>query len=150
MIEVRTASVTDVASIVRLGKELRDSSAYANKSFSDEKATAAVTTLVISDTDIALVAEEAGIIMGFLLGGLTYEWFSDDLFAFDYSVYVVPHKRNGRVAIKFFKAFEQWALQKGAVAIQLSISTNINVEKNSCFYQWLGYEVTGKMFEKRL
>jgi len=37
MIEVRTASVTDVASIVRLGKELRDSSAYANKSFSDEK-----------------------------------------------------------------------------------------------------------------
>ncbi len=57
MIEVRTASVTDVASIVRLGKELRDSSAYANKSFSDEKATAAVTTLVTSDTDIALVAE---------------------------------------------------------------------------------------------
>lgn len=41
--------------------------------------------------------------MGFLLGGLTYEWFSDDLFAFDYSVYVVPHKRNGRVAIKLFK-----------------------------------------------
>jgi len=88
---------------------------------------------VTSDTDIALVAEEAGIIMGFLLGGLTYEWFSDDLFAFDYSVYVVPHKRNGRVAIKFFKAFEQWALQKGAVAIQLSISTNINVEKIAAF-----------------
>lgn len=150
MIKPRVATADDVANIVRLGKALRDSSTYATKSFSMEKAALAVTNLVESDTDLALVAEQAGVMVGFLLGGLTYEWFSDDLIAFDYSIYVVPNLRNGRLAIKFLKTFEQWAIAKGAINMQLGISTGIHVDNTSHFYQLLGFTESGRMFEKKL
>ncbi|UYZ82825.1 GNAT family N-acetyltransferase [Entomomonas sp. E2T0] len=150
MIKVREATLADVETIVELGKQLQQSSAYAAKSFSEAKANSVVAMMVDSESDNALVAEEDEQIIGFFLGGLTYEWFSDDLLGFDYSVYVVPEKRNGRAAIKLFKAFEAWAKAKGAVGMQAGITTNINIEGNRRFYHFLGYQDGGVLFEKRL
>lgn len=150
MIKVRQATIADVSSIVALGKELRDHSAYAMKNFNTDKVYSVVTALIESETDIALVVEDEGEVFGYFLGGLTYEWFSDDLLAFDYSVYVAPKKRNGRAAIKLFKAFEKWAQEKGAVTIQVGITTQVNVTGNSRFYQFLGFDNGGVLFEKRL
>ncbi|MFD1259789.1 GNAT family N-acetyltransferase [Entomomonas asaccharolytica] len=150
MIKVREATLADVETIVALGKQLQQSSAYANKNFNDSKAKSVVAMMVNSETDNALVAEDEGQIIGYFLGGLTYEWFSDDLLGFDYSVYVVPAKRDGRAAIKLFKAFEDWAKAKGVVAIHVGITTNINNEGNRRFYHFLGYQDGGRFFEKRL
>lgn len=150
MINVRNATHTDIVPIVQLGKCLRQQSAYANKQFCDQKASEMVAKMIDSDTDNAFVAEEQGKVIGFFLGGITYEWFSNDLIAFDYSVYVMPTKRNGRTAIKLFNAFEQWAQAKGANRIQVGITTNINVTATSRFYHYLGYQDGGVLFEKRM
>lgn len=150
MIRVREATLADVEAIVQLGKHLQQSSAYADKGFSEAKAKSVVAMMVDSESDNAFVAEDDQQIIGFFLGGLTYEWFSDDLLGFDYSVYVTPAKRNGRTAIKLFKAFEAWAKAKGAIRMQAGITTNINIEGNRRFYHFLGYEDGGVLFEKRL
>lgn len=150
MIKVREATLADVASILKLGKQLHQNSAYADKHFNDEKAGSVVAMMVDSETDSAFVAEDDGEIIGYFLGGLTYEWFSDDLLGFDYSVYVTPEKRNGRAAIKLFDAFENWAKAKDALYIHVGITTNINIEGSSRFYRFLGYKDGGIFFEKRL
>lgn len=150
MISVREAIVADVEAIVQLGKQLQQSSAYADKGFSEDKAKSVVAMMVASESDNAFVAEDDQQIIGFFLGGLTYEWFSDDLLGFDYSVYVVPAKRNGRAAIKLFKAFEAWAKAKGAIRMQAGITTNINIQGTRRFYHFLGYQDGGVLFEKRL
>lgn len=150
MINVRAANLADVAIIVQLGRQLHANSAYADKGFSDAKAKSVVAMMVDSETDCALVAEDNQQIIGFFLGGVNYEWFSDDLLGFDYSVYVIPEKRNGRTAIKLFKTFEAWAKSKGAVRIHVGITTNINIEGNRRFYHFLGYQDSGVFFEKRL
>lgn len=150
MSKVRKAIIADVERIVALGKTLHGQSTYVSKGFSDEKAKSMVAMMVNSETDQAFVAEEDGKVIGYFLGGVTYEWFSDELIAFDYSVYVVPEKRNGRVAIKLFKAFENWATEKGAEYLHVGLSTGINVEGNSRFYCSLGFKENGVLFEKRL
>lgn len=150
MINVRAANLADVATIVQLGRQLHASSAYASKGFSDAKANSVVAMIIDSETDCIFVAEDDQQIIGYFLGGSAYEWFSNDLLGFDYSVYVIPEKRNGRAAIKLFKAFEDWARAKGIVRIQVGITTNINIEGNRRFYHFLGFEDGGVFFEKRL
>lgn len=150
MIKVREAVQSDVTSIVMLGKALQQSSSYASKQFSDEKAHSMVSMMIDSESDCAFVADDNGELIGYFLGGLNYEWFSDELLAFDYSVYVTPLKRNGRAAMRLFAAFEAWARNSGAIYVHIGISTNINVERTRRFYHLLGYEDGGVLLEKRL
>lgn len=147
---VREATQADVEQIVQLGQQLQQNSAYKKGAFNTDKAKQAVSMMITSDTDQAFIAESDGKIIGFFLGGVTYEWFSDDLIAFDYSVYVVPEKRNGRTAIKLFKAFEEWATEQGAKSVQVGITTGINIKGNSRLYRFLGFKDSGVLFEKRL
>ncbi len=150
MISVREAGLQDVEAIVSLGEALQQNSSYAHKGFCAEKAAKMVRLMVESDSDNAFVAEDDGEIIGYFLGGVMDEWFSDDLLGFDYSVYVIPSKRNGRAAIALFKAFEAWAKAKGAMSLHVGITTNINVDGCRRLYHFLGYEDGGIFFEKRL
>lgn len=150
MINVRAATINDIANIIPLCEQLHSNSSYANKGLNLDKTRSFIAMLITSESDNAFVAVEDHKIIGFFFCGLTYEWFSDDLIAFDYSVYVIPERRNGRAAIKLFKAFEAWAKDKGTVYVQIGITTNINVINNSRFYNYLGYQDSGVLFEKRL
>lgn len=150
MISVREATQSDVADIVLLGKALHKNSSYACKAFSDDKASSMVSMMIDSESDCALVAEDEQEVIGYFLGGLNYEWFSDELLAFDYSVYVSPLKRNGWTAIKLFDLFERWAKEKGATFINIGVTTAINENKTTRFYNYLGYENAGVFFEKRI
>lgn len=151
MINVRMGKIADIEAIVILGKQLCvESPAYIDRGFNVDKVKSMLAYMIGSETDVVLVAENTIGLVGYFLGGMTYEWFSEEAIAFDYSVYVTPAQRNGRTAIKLFQAFERWAKDKHIKRLQVGITTQINTQNNSRLYRYLGYEDGGVLFEKRL
>lgn len=148
---VRQAIEQDINQIVLLGEALvNESPSYRLKAFSAEKVNSFL-QMVISDPNYqCLVADDNGQLIGYFIGALTYEWYSDEITAFDFSIYILPNKRNGRTAIKFLTAFEQWAKSHNANYFRIGISTAINTNNISKFYQSLGFKADGLVFEKRL
>lgn len=150
MVKIRQAStVKDIEEIIVLCKALHDESDYYRlQPFDKERLEASLSNVVFNENSIALLAIQHNEIIGFFIGGLTYGLFNSELIAFDYSVYVVPEQRNGRTAIKLIKAFEEWAISKGANRFRVGTTTDINTDKTSRFYEFLGFKACGVSFEK--
>lgn len=89
---------------------------------------------------LALVAEDDyGELIGFFLAAMTEYFFSDEKYACDLCVYVIPSHRGGSTAARFIKAYEAWGEMKGLSELHLGVSTNVNAERVAQFYQKLGY-----------
>lgn len=148
---VRQATEQDIDQLILLGEALhRESPAYYLKSFDAERLKGFLQTVINDPNFCCLVAEKEQMLIGYFIGGLTFEIISYDVTAFDLSVYVLPDNRNGRTAIKLFKAFEEWAKGYNAKYFRVGISTGIHTEKTSKFYQLLGFKPDGVVLEKRL
>ena len=75
-------------------------------------------------------------------------YWCDVMIASDLMVYVIPERRGSTAAYRLIKAYEKWAVEFGASEITLGISSGINVERTSKFYQTLGFECEAVMFKK--
>jgi len=150
MVKIRQAStVKDIQEIIMLCKALHsESDYYRTQPFDNKQLKASLSNVVFNESSIALLAIQNNEMIGFFIGGLTYGLFNSELIAFDYSVYVVPEQRNGRTAIKLIKAFEDWAISKGANRFRVGTTTDINTDKTSRFYEFLGFKACGVSFEK--
>lgn len=150
MVKIRRAlTVKDIQQIIMLCRALHSESTYYRlQSFDEEQLEVSLSNVVFNEHSIALLAIQHNEMIGFFIGGLTYGLFNKELIAFDYSVYVVPQQRNGRTAIKLIKAFEAWAISKGAKRFRVGTTTAINTDKISRFYEFLGFKACGVSFEK--
>lgn len=146
---IRAATKGDVNRLVELAALLHSTSNYARGGFSPEKVRSFLGQQIDGD-GVVFVAEVGADVVGGLVGGLTDEWFSDELVAFDYSLFVDPKRRSGLLAIKLLRAFEHWARARGAVRIQMGIGTGVQVAGTSRLYESLGFEFFGPMFTKEL
>lgn len=150
-------TLDDIPVVIAMGRALHaESPRYSRLSFSDDKVTALVRsmvsgTLVTEPAGGAFVAEKNGQIVGMFGGFITTLFFSDDKIASDYTFYIAPeHRRRGRAALALLFAFEAWAIGQGAVDIVTGVSTMIDVEGTASFYQKLGYVHHGCMMIKRI
>lgn len=149
MVNIRQATTQDIEQIIVMCEALHsESEYYRNQLFEAERLAESLNTVMGNEYHIIFLAEQDKQIIGFFIGGLTRGLFNYELIAFDYSVYVVPEKRNGRAAIKLIKAFEQWAKEKGANRCRIGITTDISTNRTSRFYQLLGFKPCGVSFEK--
>lgn len=151
MVNIREATEQDISQLLLLGEALhRESPAYYLKSFDAQRLEGFLQTVINDPNYYCLVAEKQQVMIGYFIGGLTFEIISYDVTAFDLSIYVLPDNRNGRTAIKLFKTFEAWAKGHNAKYFRVGISTGIHTEKTSKFYQLLGFKPDGVVLEKRL
>lgn len=146
---IRTATVDDIPRIIELGHMLHQSSSYAGMEF-DPGMAASFMEQLISGVGVVFVAEINGEVVGGIAGGITEQWFSSELLAFDYSFFIDPKARSGITATKLVKAFTSWAKLRGAKHVQIGITTGINVEGTARFYRALGFEDAGLFFNKRV
>lgn len=146
---IRPATNDDIPRIIELGHLLHQSSSYAGMEFDPGMAGSFIESL-ISGLGVVFVAEIDGVVVGGLAGGITEQWFSSELLAFDYSFFIDPKTRSGITATKLVKAFTSWAKLRGAKHVQIGITTGINVEGTSRFYRALGFEDAGLFFNKEL
>ncbi len=151
MISVREAKQQDINQLVLLCEALhRESDVYQLQPFLADQLAVKIAHGMSFQHNLVLIAEDDSGVIGYFMGGITEGFINHQRTAFDYSVYVLPNKRNGRVAIKLFKAFEAWAIDNNASYFRVGITTDIHTEKTSKFYQCLGFKQAGVSFEKVL
>lgn len=146
---IRPATNDDIPRIIELGHLLHQTSSYASMTFDPGMAASFIESL-ISGLGVVFVADVGGVIVGGIAGGITEQWFSSDLLAFDYSFFIDPKVRSGITATRLMLTFTEWARLKGAKNIQIGITTGINEEGTARFYRSLGFVDSGLFFNKEL
>lgn len=146
---IRPAKHTDVPRLVELATLLHATSSFATVSFSPAK-TGDFLHQLIDGLGVVFVSESDGEVIGGMAGAVTEQWFSDDLIAYDYSIFTDPARRSGITAVRLIQTFEQWALIKGATELHMGIGTGINVEGTSRLYEHCGLKQVGPLFVKEL
>lgn len=147
---IRVAEEKDIETIVEFGQKLHIESSYSKGSYVCDKVRALMAGLIGSEYGVVFVSEVGGRVVGGIAGGVTEHWFSNDLHAFDYSFYVLPDYRGGSSAFRLLLAFEEWARAKGAIEIDIGITTGIHEDKTQRFYEKMGFVQTGRLFGKTL
>lgn len=145
---IRLATLDDLDLLMIMAEQMhRESPRFSRLSFNFDKVLALFVRLIERDDCLLLVAENDGHIVGALAGFVVPHWFSDDLTANEYGVFVDPMHRGGMVAPRLIKRFVEWSQEKGAKLIQLGISTGIQTEQTVELYKRLGLKLATYGFE---
>ena len=145
---LRDATNEDLEHLILLGWEMHQESRFKNMEYSPERV-ANFLVMNISDPDFLIcVAEKNGEIVGGFIGCVIQQWFSEDLTAADFALFLHPDHRGGMIAARLANRYVYWALEKGVKPeyIQLGISTGVMVEETTKLYEYLRFEKTGALF----
>lgn len=146
---IRPANIEDIEAILKLGKELHQSSTYSSMEFDSDKVRQLMSGL-IEGAGVVFVAVVDGEIVGGIAGGVAEYWFNREIHGFDFSFFISEEKRTGSLAMRLLFALENWCKSRGAVEMRIGITTGINVNGTTRFYNFMGYENTGPLFTKDL
>lgn len=146
---VRPAKLEDVPALVTLGAQLHQLSSYARYRFDADKVSALL-QMLITGGGCVFLAERDGRVVGGIAGAVTEFWFGPDVHGFDYSVFVEQESRQGVLSSKLVLCLESWCAQRGAGEMRIGITTGIDIDGTSRFYEWLGYTRNGALFTKEL
>lgn len=141
---IRPAKHSDVPRLIELGTLLHATSSYSTMNFCPDKSAAFLHEL-INGQGVVFVAEVRGEVVGGMAGAVTEQWFSNDLIAYDYSIFVEPSKRNGVIAVRLIQTFQEWARIKGAKQIYMGIGTGVSVEGTTRLYESQGLRNIGPL-----
>ena len=141
---IRPAKHSDVPRLIELGILLHATTSYSTMSFCPDKSAVFLHEL-INGQGVVFVAEVRGEVVGGMAGAVTDQWFSNDLIAYDYSLFVEPSKRNGVIALRLIQAFKEWAKLKGAKQIYMGIGTGVSVEGTTRLYESQGLRNIGPL-----
>lgn len=141
---IRPAKHSDVPRLIELGTLLHATTSYSTMSFCPDKSAAFLHEL-INGQGVVFVAEVRGEVVGGMAGAVTEQWFSNDLIAYDYSIFVEPSKRNGVIAVRLIQTFKEWARIKGAKQIYMGIGTGVSVEGTTRLYESQGLRNIGPL-----
>ena len=141
----------DVPEVIELGARMHQESRY-NRWEYDKNYCAEMAKRVLSEKGLFFsdIAREEGKLVGMMFGFLNRIPFCNASAAIDLIVYVIPEKRNGRLAMKLIKDYERWARIVGAEEIQLGVSSGTNPDKVAKFYNRLGYTSYGHFLRKEV
>jgi GNAT superfamily N-acetyltransferase len=106
---------------------------------------------VVNERGLVYVAEEDNMIVGFVIGELFNPWCSNELFATDYALYVIPEYRNKRVGIKLLDYFTSECSRLGAKKLITGMAINsFNIESMEKLLTRKGFNLVAKYYEKEL
>jgi len=88
--------------------------------------------------------------IGGILGKITEQYFSGDLVASDFGMFILPEHRGGSCFVRLFKEFEKWSIDNGATSIMVGHTTGVNTENAQGMFLRLGYSLMGYVFNKEL
>lgn len=151
MTMIRPATFADIPLLIELGAMLhRESPRYSGTPWVPAKV-GALLEVLIDGGGVVFVAERGGEIVGGLAGGVAREWFNDELYGHDYSVFVRPDARAGAGhAWKLMLAFQAWCRAKGARYIAVGITTAIQLDGTTRMYERMGFKQSGNLFRMEL
>jgi L-amino acid N-acyltransferase YncA len=141
---IRNATPADIPKLVEMGQKLHDETTYAHVSYAADRV--ANTCLLMMNQGFLVVAEKNGEVVGVMMGDVQTPWYTNERMGFDMTLYIEPEHRNGMMAMRMIKRFEEWCIAMGATQIRPGIGTgNPSVAK---LYLALGYKAVGTFFLK--
>jgi GNAT superfamily N-acetyltransferase len=148
---VRPGRFEDLDELVEMGSRMHKEGAYSFLPYDHEKVRQLIASYINdSETQCGLIAEENTRIVGMFAGYLIDYFFCNETIACDMVLYVDQPYRGSSAAVRLVRAFREWAIDRGAREICLSISTNIAQEKTGRFYEKLGLVHSGDVYKERL
>tara|TARA_R100000935_G_C2804424_1_gene151985 strand:- start:635 stop:1102 length:468 start_codon:yes stop_codon:yes gene_type:complete len=144
----RSLRESDVPAIVSIHSWLHQNSRYKVFSYNSQKVRNLLSASLQPNSDIFVsiaFAEGSDEILGYFHGFVDYHYFSNDLFAGEWAVIVVPgHRRKAPAVLKsMVTAFETWAKSKGVAEISIASSTEASGTGYKKFLQRMGYRDVG-------
>lgn len=145
---IRYATLDDLDVLMDMAALMHEESPrYSKLSFSQDKMLELYVNLIKSQRGLVLVVEKGGMIVGGLAGFVTPHWFSDDLMAGEYGVFLMPEHRGGTTVVRLIKEFIRWAQEQGAKMIQIGVSTGVRTEETVELYKAIGLKPCSFGFE---
>ncbi len=111
-----------------------------------KKSVQSLRSVIASPAGCVLVAEKEGVVIGWMAGGIAEQWFSRQLMAFEYGLFVAPEHRGGTAGPRLAKAFITWAKEHGAALINMGITTGVHEERTGEMYSRLGLKRSGLLY----
>lgn len=143
---IRYATLDDLDVLMDLAELMhQESPRYSRLSFNSDKVLALYVNLI--NTGIVLVVEKDQQIVGGLAGFVAPHWFSDDLVASEFGVFLLPDHRGGTAVVRLIKEFIRWSKDKGAKMIQIGVSTGVRTEETAALYKAIGLKPCSFGFE---
>lgn len=142
---IRPAKHSDVPRLIELGTLLHSTTSYSTMNFCPVKSAAFLHELINGQQGVVFAAEIRGEVAGGLVAGVVDQWFSNDLIAYDYTLFIDPAKRHGITAIRLIQAFKEWAKIKGAKQIYMGIGTGVSVKGTTELYESQGFRNIGPL-----
>lgn len=148
---IREYELTDVESLVKLGKQMHSEGAYSFLPYSKQKCRDLGKKIKLVDSANIWVAEKDGEIIGMYIAVVTEYFFNFEKIAQDYLLYIKPeHRKELKIPIRLIKKAEVWAKEQGAVEFCPGSSMNISNGKLEKLYNFMKFKTVGHLFKKRL
>lgn len=144
---IRPATIDDVPAILELGGRMHLESRFRALEF-DLAKVAGVFTSLIDGAGLVLVAESKGQIVGGIAAVVIEHWFSTAKVAQDFALFIAPEHRGTMLAVRLLSRYEQWALEQGAIAVEMGINTGVHVEQTAKLFALRGFKQAAVLMAK--
>lgn len=150
--EIRTATPDDVEQLVMLGRWAHaESPRYRGIEFDVERAKDFAHAMLRNPWAAFIVADDAGVLVGAFGGIVVPHFFSDERYASDVFMYVVPERRGSYVAVRLLRRWEAILRNDGRVRESLlGISSEVASDRTRNLYKRLGYRDAGYLMVKHV
>ncbi len=137
--------VTDTTKCLELGREMHMESSMRDISFSEKKVLDLFRKAVDypEDTFYRVFENEDGDLIGFFYGVITEYYFSEETWALDKFLYVLPMYRGSHAASKVVKDFKKWSIDREVREVAIMPSTGIQTDRTVAFLGKIGFEKRG-------
>lgn len=146
---IREAQLDDIEHLIVLGWEMHQESRFQKMEFDIDKTANSLIQWLDAEDCLLLVAEEKGQVIGGFAGYAIAPWFSNEVQAGDFGLFLTAKHRGGMTAFRLVRKYLEWARSKKAVLIQLGITTGFQVEATGQMYERIGFEWMGSLYEFR-
>ena len=142
---IRQATEEDILDILVLGKQFIKESGY---TWDKNKTHDTIASLLASPLGTVLVWQEAGEIVGALMGIITNPFLSHNKEAYEIAWFVDPDFRGKKGSLYLLKEFEDWARSEQCDAIVMG---DIVAVSNLCkLYERRGYKPVERLYKKEI
>jgi GNAT superfamily N-acetyltransferase len=144
-LEIEVFQLTDISERV-----LKESPTYTHMSYDKEKSANYIYGAIAKQPGwfLRVIAEKSS---GRLIGGILCFCetvvYGPDKQAYDVTI-MIDEEHRGKCTkqiVQIIEEYKEWALKEGAKVIKMGVSSGLNIEKASLFFEKLGYKQIGAM-----
>lgn len=146
---IREATIQDVENIEPMLHEMHSTTSYSSTHYDKYKVLHSLFKFIEAEQVCVFVAESEGELVGLFMGIVDAHWWGDTLTSSDLLLYVPPEHRKKGFAGPLINKYIQWSLNLGvpSESISLGITTDVDVERTSKFYESVGFRKSGVIFD---